>query len=194
MNTSTIHYYKTHSKNLAKRYESAVVTELHNFLKSVFPSGAKLLEIGCGTGRDAAYLLSNGFDVVATDGVQEMLESAVSHHPELLGRLHKIYLPDDLSDMHGPFDGVYSIATLMHLSRPAILDVFSNIRNLVTTEGRFFFSVPLKRDDVQTDEFDRKSSFEIIKTTIAGDGLGRNGITWLNCLTQYREQMNAEKC
>jgi len=89
MNASTIHYYKTHSKNLAKRYESVVVTELHNFLKSVFPSGAKLLEIGCGTGRDAAYLLSNGFDVVATDNVQEMLESAVHHHPELLGRLHK---------------------------------------------------------------------------------------------------------
>lgn len=31
------------------------------------PDNAKLLEIGCGEGRDARFLLKRGYDVLATD-------------------------------------------------------------------------------------------------------------------------------
>jgi 2-polyprenyl-3-methyl-5-hydroxy-6-metoxy-1,4-benzoquinol methylase len=202
LNNPNIEYYQKHAQILTKRYETAVVTELHLLLKSAFPAGARLLEIGCGSGRDAAFMLANGFDIVATDGVDEMLASAAFHHPELSGRLFNIRLPEELSDAIGPFDGVYAIATLMHLSRPELPEVFKKINRLLRPHGRLFFSVPLKRDDMQTNDRDhkgrrftamtadnwrdlcRKNGFDIIATTISGDGLGRNGISWLNCLAQ----------
>lgn len=199
---TTIDYYRKHAKILAERYEEAVVTDLHHILKSAFPAGARLLEIGCGSGRDAAFMLASGFDIVATDGVDEMLASAALHHPELSERLLKIRLPEDLPDTIGTFDGVYAVATLMHLPRPALPDVFKNMRRLLRPRGRLFFSVPLKRDDMQANGRDQKgrrftamtaekwcqlcrnSGFDIVETTISGDGLGRNGISWFNCLAK----------
>ncbi len=201
-NSSTIKYYQKNAEHLAHRYEAAEVKEMQDLLKSCFNPGAKLLEIGCGSGRDAAFMLANGFDVTAVDGSAEMIASAVKLHPELSGRLHTIHLPEDFSEGLGRFDGLFSIATLMHLTREAIGGVFEKAGCLVKEEGRFFFSVPSRRDDVNKGEFDekgrrftamaveewimvcQKAGFEVISSRTTEDGLGREGIVWLNCLVQ----------
>ncbi len=145
-------------------------------------------------------MLASGFDVTASDAVQEMIDAAAACHPALSGRLCRICLPRDLTPSLGSFDGVYAVAALMHLTRPAIQDVFSRIRHILISPGRLFFSVPLHRDDVQADECDAKgrrftamtpaawtglcrdSGFDIITCTVSSDGLGRESFAWLNCL------------
>ena len=64
MPDTTIRYYTTHVKDLVLRYESADVQDLHTLLADSFLPGARLLELGCGSGRDAAFMLENGFDVL----------------------------------------------------------------------------------------------------------------------------------
>jgi cyclopropane fatty-acyl-phospholipid synthase-like methyltransferase len=200
MTDTTIAYYTTQWKDLVRRYESADVTELQALLAASFSPGARLLELGCGSGRDAAHMLASGFDVTASDAVQEMIDAAAACHPALAGRICRICLPRDLTPSLGPFDGVYAVATLMHLTRPAIQDVFSRIRRILVPEGRLFFSVPLHRDDVAADECDakgrrfttmtrsgwsgicRQTGFDIITCTVSSDGLGRESFAWLNCL------------
>ncbi len=200
MADKTISYYTNHVKELVDRYESADVSNLHALLLSSFQGGSRLLELGCGSGRDAAFMLSNGFDVIASDAVQEMIDAAAACHKSLSGRLYRICLPRDLIPFPGPFDGVYAIATFMHLTRPGIQEVFSRISRIVVPGGRLFFSVPLCRDDVREDELDaggrlftsmsysawtdicRHAGFEIIESTTSSDGLGRKSFTWLNCL------------
>ncbi|HUX86580.1 MAG TPA: methyltransferase domain-containing protein [Chloroflexota bacterium] len=39
-----------------------------------FPGGARLLDLGCGTGLDAVYLARRGYDVLATDWSPRMVE------------------------------------------------------------------------------------------------------------------------
>ncbi len=203
-NSSTIQYYQKNAESLAQRYESAGVEEMQALLKSCFDPGAKLLEIGCGSGRDAAFMKASGFDVTAVDGSEAMIASAVRLHPELSGRLHTIHLPEGLSARLGQFDGIFSIATLMHLTREAIDAVFEKAGRLVHEQGRFFFSVPSRRDDVNPGEFDekgrrftamtveewilaaQKGGFEVVSSRTTADGLGREGIVWLNCLVQKR--------
>ncbi len=200
MPDTTIAYYTTHVRELVRRYESATVSDLHALLADSFPPGARLLELGCGSGRDSAFMLENGFDVTASDGVQEMIDAAADCHPVLDGRLHHIRLPEDLTPTLGIFDGVYAVATLMHLTRPDIQEVFSRIHRILVPGGRLFFSVPLHRDDVAADEFDakgrrftplthaewtglcRRGGFEILTATPTSDGLGRKTFAWLNCL------------
>jgi SAM-dependent methyltransferase len=197
---TTIKYYTTHVKDLVRRYESADVKDLHTLLTDSFPPGARLLELGCGSGRDAAFMLENGFDITASDGIQEMVDAAGACHPALAGRLRCIRLPEDLTPALGVFDGVYAVATLMHLTRPDIQEVFSRIHRILVPDGRLFFSVPLHRDDVATDEFDakgrrftalthaewtglcRRAGFDILTSTPTSDGLGRKTFAWLNCL------------
>ena len=120
MTDPTIAYYAAQWEGLVKRYESADVSGLQYLLASSFPPGSRLLELGCGSGRDAAFMLSRGFDVTASDAVREMLDAAADCHKDLSGRLCRIRLPGDLISSLGPFDGVYAIATFMHLTRPAI--------------------------------------------------------------------------
>jgi 2-polyprenyl-3-methyl-5-hydroxy-6-metoxy-1,4-benzoquinol methylase len=43
-------------------------------MASVFPAGSRLLDLGCGTGIDAAYLARQGYEVVATDWSPQMVE------------------------------------------------------------------------------------------------------------------------
>ena len=205
-NVSTMDYYKKNAHDLTRIYESADVEQMQAVLLSCFDRGAKLLEIGCGSGRDAAFMLANGFDVTGVDGACEMITSALKLHPELSGRLHTVDLPGGLSQFSGPFDGIFSIATLMHLTRPAIDEVFKRAGLLINQHGRFFFSVPCRRNDVNKLGFDEKgrrftalsaedwisicqnSGSEVITSQTTRDGLGREGIVWFNCLAKITGQ------
>jgi SAM-dependent methyltransferase len=200
MTDTTLAYYTAHWEDLVQRYESADVTELQALLAASFSPGARLLELGCGSGRDAAFMLANGFDVIASDAAQEMIDAAAACHPALAGRLCRICLPLDLTPSLGPFDGVYAVATLMHLTRPAIQDVFFRDPPGPRPRRPPVFLCALHRNDVAADELDAKgrrftamtrtawtgicrhTGFDVIALTISSDGLGRESFAWLNCL------------
>jgi 2-polyprenyl-3-methyl-5-hydroxy-6-metoxy-1,4-benzoquinol methylase len=82
MNASTIAYYTTHWAERVQRYESAIVPDLHALLTSSFLPGSRLLELGCGSGRDAAFMLASGFDVTASDAVGQMIDAAAGPQKE----------------------------------------------------------------------------------------------------------------
>jgi len=202
MGHSTLNYYSQNSLKVAERYESADVTQLHEFLSSSLESGGRLLELGCGSGRDAAFMVSQGFNVLATDGSASMVEQAKLHHPELSAHVVHLKLPDGLSNALGIFDGIYAVAVLMHLSVQEIENTITAVNSLLATKGRFVFSVPARRDDVTKNEFDskgrrfttlspdgwrnlcQKCNLQIVRTMISWDGLGRGGIVWINCLVE----------
>jgi len=202
MSPSTLNYYDQNSLNATKRYESADVTQLHNFLSAGLKPGGRLLEIGCGSGRDAAFMVSQGFKVLATDGSASMIEQAQLHHPELVGHMAHLKLPGGLSNDLGVFHGIYAVAVLMHLSLQEIESTISAVNSLLVPKGRFVFSVPARRDDGITNEFDSKGrrftalspdkwtdlclkcSLQIVQTMICQDGLGRGKICWMNCLSE----------
>jgi len=199
---STLTYYSQNSLKVAERYESADVTQLHEFLLSSLRPGGRLLEIGCGSGRDAAFMIRQGFRVLATDGSASMLEQAKLHHPELAGQVNHLQLPDGLSYNLGEFHGIYAVAVLMHLSVQDIERTILAVNALLAAKGKFVFSVPARRDEVMTNEFDSKGrrftalssdgwkdlclkhNLQIIRTMICEDGLGRGGVVWMNCLAE----------
>ncbi|NDY71244.1 methyltransferase [Desulfobacter hydrogenophilus] len=201
MDHSTLDYYNQNALKVAERYESADVTQLHDFLSSSLKPGGRLLELGCGSGRDAAFMVSQGFKVLATDGSASMIEQAKQHHPELAEHMVHLKLPDGLLNALGVFHGIYAVAVLMHLSVQDIESTISTVNSLLTAKGRFIFSVPARRDDVMTNEFDSKGrqftalspegwtdlclkcNLHIVRTMISEDGLGRDG-AWMNCLAE----------
>jgi hypothetical protein len=56
-----------------------------------------VLELGCGSGREAAFLRQVGHDVKGVDASQEIIEEALRRHPELAGRLscQAVPLPEE---------------------------------------------------------------------------------------------------
>ncbi|KAA3598399.1 MAG: class I SAM-dependent methyltransferase [Calditrichaeota bacterium] len=78
-------------------------------LLKYFPSGSKILEIGCGTGIDAIFLAQKGFSVTCSDPSEEMLKIVKSKSDKLkiqtinsqADKLNKVLTNED-------FDGAFS--------------------------------------------------------------------------------------
>jgi len=196
MQNNTINYYEECANSLSTRYESADVSEVQELLLQTFAQNSHILEIGCGSGRDASFMVKNSYDVTAVDGSKNMIEEARKIHSELTDKLLCRTLPDDL-EFNIKFDGIYSIATLMHLPKEHLKRAISNIYNLLNQNGKFFMSVSLFRDDIEDNGFDKKGrfflvlsleewinickkvGFKVLKSKINKDGLNRSGIEWL---------------
>lgn len=196
-----LNYYEDNANLLVNRYESADVSEVQQLLLQTFEKNSKLLEIGCGSGRDASFMTKHNFDVTAIDGSKNMIEEAKKIHPELSKKLFHKTLPNDL-EFNQTFDGIYSIATLMHLSQNDIEETISKIYNLLNPKGKLLMSVSLFRDDIDKNGFDDKGryflvlsfkewisllenvDFKILDAKTNSDGLGRGGIEWLTLVAQ----------
>ena len=201
----TINYYEQHAEELAQRYESADVTDLHRRLLETFSPDSQLLEIGCGSGREAALLFAQGFDVKGIDPSSAMINRALSFHPELKGRLFRGAVPDEIPPPileDGHYNGIYAVASLMHLSEEQLRPTFENFYRLLKQDGKLLFSVPLSRPDLDKSGYDEKgryflllsqddwinkaesAGFHTVSTTTNGDGMGRESITWMTCVEE----------
>ncbi len=196
MLSKTLNYYSSNAPLLTEQYELADVQEIQDLLLKTFSKNYNLLEIGCGSGRDAFFMLSNGYNITAVDGSEKMIVESKKIHPELSNNLFHKILPNDLN-FNIKFNGIYSIATLMHLEENDIKKTIYNIFNLLNDGGKFLMSVSLSRNDVNENGFDEKGrfflileqeewlnmckdvGFKILETKVNNDGLNRDGIIWL---------------
>lgn len=122
---------ETYNK-IAKQYAQYTETELMQYQLSKFASvlpGKKVLDAGCGAGRDVAYLSEDGLDVIGIDISEGILEEAKKRYPKLK------FKPMDFSNMKfkdKSFDGIWCMAGLIHTDRndiPKVLKEFSRVLN-----------------------------------------------------------------
>jgi hypothetical protein len=66
MDDRTIGYYQENADSLTEHYESADMSNIHTQLLKHLPEKGKILEIGCGSEREAAFLLHSDFDVIVS--------------------------------------------------------------------------------------------------------------------------------
>ncbi len=77
--------YAEAAEALTAQYESIAFAELHRPILHLIPAAAsRILDIGAGTGRDAAALAARGHRVIAVEPVAELRRRAVILHPSPL--------------------------------------------------------------------------------------------------------------
>ena len=113
-------------------------------LAARFPAGARLLDLGCGTGIDAVHLASQGYHVVATDWSPRMVERArdratVAGLSERVTALH-VGLQELDTLQAGQFDGIYSNFGPLNCA-PDLAAVSRACAALLKPGGRLVFSV-----------------------------------------------------
>ena len=117
----TLYFYATEAPDYHANSSEGINCDLPGFL-DILPSGASILEMGCGAGRDAAYMQGRGFLVEPTDGVAEMAELASIR----LGRTVPVMLFDELA-AEARYDAVYASYSLLHVPRVALGDVLRRV-------------------------------------------------------------------
>lgn len=74
-------WYDANAETVAARYEEISAEAVHDWLLDLLPlSPATVLDIGAGSGRDAAWLAAKGYDVVAVEPSGGMRDAAAQLH------------------------------------------------------------------------------------------------------------------
>lgn len=133
MNTAfdpeTLEFYAQEAPVYTASGKDGSFRHLEPFL-TLLPPGASILELGCGGGYDAAFMLARGFEVDATDGVAEMAAKAEAR----IGNPVRVMLFDQL-DAVERYDAVVAAASLLHAPRAALPEILSRVHRALKPGG-----------------------------------------------------------
>jgi SAM-dependent methyltransferase len=130
MDQGTLEFYERRGREWAAALPHAGPSpELDPFLDRL-PAGARILELGCGDGRDAEQMIARGFDVSPSDGSPHMARLA----SERLGFEVPVLRFAEL-DAVGAFDAVWCQATLLHVPEQDLPAVLARIHRALRPSG-----------------------------------------------------------
>lgn len=76
-------WYDANAERISERYEAVSSERVHGWLTRLLPAApATMLDVGAGSGRDAAWLSARGYDVVAVEPSPRMLALARARHAD----------------------------------------------------------------------------------------------------------------
>jgi len=110
--------YADEAEALVKQYESLVFADIHQKVLQLIPATAsRVLDIGAGTGRDAAGFAAMGHQVVALEPTEALRSRAAALHPSPQIEWLDDSLPDlaQVMTIGVAFDVVMLTAVWMHL-------------------------------------------------------------------------------
>ena len=136
--------YAEEAPELLKRYESISFADHHRSVIHLIPTvPGRVLDIGSGTGRDAAGLAGLGHSVVAVEPTEELRRGAMLLHPSPMIE----WLDDSLPDLAAvrarkeEFDLVMLAAVWMHLDEAQRQLAMPNVSALVGNGGVVIMSL-----------------------------------------------------
>lgn len=115
--------------------ELSMEEQLRRFVE-LLPENADVLDLGCGSGRDTAFLEEEGCVVTAMDGSERMCELASIHTgKEILNLKAEDMEFDDV------FHGIWACAILGHFTPTEVKSVMEKILNALKDDGILYFSI-----------------------------------------------------
>jgi len=131
----TIKYYDENAVVFFENTKDADMKGIYKlFLKYLRP-GAKILDLGCGSGRDTKYFLQEGYEVLAVDGSIELVKLST----RFTGK-QTMHLTFDELNFYEEFDGVWACASLLHVPRNRIDFIVNKIYYALKKGGVFYSS------------------------------------------------------
>jgi SAM-dependent methyltransferase len=190
---ASIPYYEQHAARLVDQYESLPFQQVHTGLLDMLPQpGATVLDVGAGSGRDAAWFAANGYDVVAVEPSDAMLAHARKLHPS--SRIH--WVSDSLPDLANvrrlglSFDLILLSAVWMHVPPAARQRSLRKLATLLAPKGRIAISLRLGPPDTERamhevslpelSNLAQQFGLRIVHTNDSQDKLGRSEVSWTN--------------
>ena len=76
---STLQFYNSNAERYAAQTKFIDVSGLYMDFEECLCPGDRILDLGCGSGRDSKYFLDRGYDVVSVDGSAEMCRVASAY-------------------------------------------------------------------------------------------------------------------
>lgn len=190
--SDTVGHYDLHAGSFAARYEAVSAETVHAAELDFIPRGAGLLalDVGAGSGRDAAWLASLGYEVVAAEPAAGMRREGQLRHPDARIRWIEDRLPE-LGATHRlclSFDLILVTAVWMHVPPPARDRAFRKLATLLKPGGILILSLrdgpsdperpmwPAPAGEIEA--FARTYGLAVLRCVTTADHLGRADVRW----------------
>lgn len=128
-------YYNQNADEFFNTTCDVDLSEIYSKFEKYLPKKATILDAGCGSGRDSKYFLSLGHNVTAMDASEEMVLRARG----LTGLAVKKMFFQDISDTN-IYDGIWSCASLLHVPKADIDEVFKKFIDALKDKGVWYMS------------------------------------------------------
>ena len=185
----TIDYYNQNADAYFQNTVDADFDQLRRKFVSYLPDHARIIDIGCGSGRDVKAFCDMGYNAVGLDASEEMARVARE-------RLGVDVITGDMADWiaEEPYDGIWCCAALLHLHEDEAERFLSNLKTNLKSGGVVLISVKegiesgyddkgrYMRNYTENELGEKLESvgMEVMETENSGDLLGRNQFKWIN--------------
>ncbi|ACQ93206.1 Methyltransferase type 12 [Tolumonas auensis DSM 9187] len=138
-----VSYYNQNAQSFYDGTLSVDMSSLFLCFEPYLSVRGRVLDAGCGSGRDSRYFLDQGFDVFAFDASAE-LASLLIYRPVSVCQFDKYSLETT-------FDGIWACASLLHVPKDKLSQVFCHLSSLLKRDGLFYCSFKYGADEVERD-------------------------------------------
>ena len=139
MDRSTLAAYDKDAASFAKEWhEQPAPVDLQDIVRRFFIKGGATADIGCGSGREVAWLNANGFPAAGFDASEGLLAEAQRRYPDF--KFVHAELPGLAGVAAGVYDNVLCETVIMHLDHALIAPSVRRIFELVKPGGVFYLS------------------------------------------------------
>jgi SAM-dependent methyltransferase len=170
MDKATLDAYDRDANGFASDWETQPApTDLHATVKRFFIPGGLTADVGCGSGRDAAWLALNGYPAQGFDASDGLLSEARLRHPQV--PFAAAVLPELAGVADGSFANVICETVIMHLAPEAVTPAVERLLSLLVDGGVLYLSWRVTEGADRRDEHGRLyAAFEPERVLLALQG------------------------
>lgn len=190
----TLEYYENNAEQFAQNTLDVDMSELHERFLAHLPPASRVLDAGCGAGRDAAIFIELGYQVEAFDASPKLVKIA----KDVSGiYVHLSTFLNYSSEL--PYAGIWACASLLHVPPVNLPATLKHLGELLEPNGVMYVSFKYGEDDVVRDgrhftncteerltEFLQDTGLTVLETWVTADQRPeREDEQWLNALLTH---------
>ncbi|MCR5803184.1 MAG: class I SAM-dependent methyltransferase [Clostridia bacterium] len=132
---STSQYYSDNAEEFYKSTVNADMSATYDRFLKYIPHGSKILDFGCGSGRDSKAFIGMGYLVEAVDGSEELCRLA----SELLGMEVKCMDFKELNKL-SEYNAIWACASLLHIPSIELPQLLEKMKDSIDGNGVMYIS------------------------------------------------------
>ena len=141
---TTLDYYQTYAKDFFSQTINVDMQNVYQPFLEYLPkphlsNQQKILDVGCGSGRDSVFFANQGFEVVAIDGSKSLIELAQQTDTRIDWQCLRF---DEIAKQswQNQFTGIWACASLLHVSFDDLPKLLNDLIRCLKPDGILYAS------------------------------------------------------